>query len=170
MPNGLVIGNPGDTYTDTAGTNGAWKWRKASGTGNTGWVVVDGDTGWRSIPVSDITNWHANYGNGFPVKVRRVNELFMVRFESMNATTGGPMNNVRILTLPPSVTNMAPFIFSNRGSLYGMGGRASNVMGNFVNTLSDINVTGFYADHTSAATLTGPCFDPWPTTLPGTAA
>lgn len=49
MPNGVVTADPGTYYTDTAGTNGAWRWLKKSGTGNTGWAVVHGDTGWRNI-------------------------------------------------------------------------------------------------------------------------
>ena len=47
MPNGVVAAPPGTYYTDTAGTNGAWRWLKKSGTGNTGWECISGDTGWR---------------------------------------------------------------------------------------------------------------------------
>ena len=49
MPNGVVTAAPGTLYVDTASTNGASVWRKATGTGNTGWAVVDGDSGWRNI-------------------------------------------------------------------------------------------------------------------------
>lgn len=49
MPNGVVTANPGTYYTDTAGTNGAWRWLKKSGTGNTGWECIVGDTGWRNL-------------------------------------------------------------------------------------------------------------------------
>ena len=48
-PEGVVTANVGTEWTDTAGTNGAWKWMKKSGTGNTGWKVIDGDTGWRDV-------------------------------------------------------------------------------------------------------------------------
>lgn len=48
-PEGAVTASPGATYTDTAGTCGAWQWVKVSGTGNTGWQVVYGDTGWRDM-------------------------------------------------------------------------------------------------------------------------
>ena len=49
FPEGVVTAPVGQRYIDTAATNGAIEWIKASGTGNTGWQVVYGDTGWRSI-------------------------------------------------------------------------------------------------------------------------
>ena len=49
MPEGKVTANPGTYYTDTAGTNGAWRWIKKTGTGTTGWDVMTGDTGWRDL-------------------------------------------------------------------------------------------------------------------------
>lgn len=48
-PEGVLAAPVGTYYTDTAGTNGAWRWLKKAGTGNTGWAVVDGDTGFRDI-------------------------------------------------------------------------------------------------------------------------
>lgn len=49
MPNGRVTASIGTTYVDTEMTNGALKWIKKSGTGNTGWKVVEGDTGWLTV-------------------------------------------------------------------------------------------------------------------------
>ena len=58
----------GATYVDEAVTNGALKWIKKTGTGNTGWEVLIGDTGWKILPsVSKL-------GNSF-VKIRRVNNV-----------------------------------------------------------------------------------------------
>jgi len=48
-PLNVVIAPVGTEYIDVDGTSGARKWYKAVGTGNTGWIVVDGDTGWRDI-------------------------------------------------------------------------------------------------------------------------
>ena len=45
QPNGVVTAPPGTYYTNTARTAGAWRWYKASGSGNTGWIVEAGDTG-----------------------------------------------------------------------------------------------------------------------------
>lgn len=49
MPNGVVTASPGTYYTDTVGTNGAWRWLKKFGTGATGWEVIHGDTGGRDV-------------------------------------------------------------------------------------------------------------------------
>lgn len=49
-PEGKVAAPVGSVYTDTAATNGAIRWIKASGTGNTGWRVEYDDEAWRSIP------------------------------------------------------------------------------------------------------------------------
>ena len=48
-PEGKITAPVGSIYTDTAATNGAIRWIKASGTGSTGWKVEYGDTGWRDI-------------------------------------------------------------------------------------------------------------------------
>ena len=77
MPNGVVTAPVGTTYVDEAGTNGALKWIKKSGTGNTGWEVLIGDTGWKIIPsVSKL-------GNSF-VKIRRVNNVVSYQFGGLS--------------------------------------------------------------------------------------
>ena len=77
MPNGTVAAPVGTTYVDEAVTNGALKWIKKSGTGNTGWEVLIGDTGWKIIPsVSKL-------GNSF-VKVRRVNNVVSYQFGGLS--------------------------------------------------------------------------------------
>ena len=48
-PEGVVTAPVGSQWTDTAATTGAIKWIKASGAGNTGWVVEYGNTGIRNI-------------------------------------------------------------------------------------------------------------------------
>jgi hypothetical protein len=73
MPNGQVEAPIGTTYVDTAVTNGALKWIKQNGTGNTGWKVLIGDTGWRTL------NSVSKLGNSF-IKIRRVNNLVTYNF------------------------------------------------------------------------------------------
>ena len=73
MPNGTVSAPIGTTYVDMAVTNGALKWIKQSGTGNTGWKVLIGDTGWRTL------NSVSRLGNSF-IKIRRVNNLVTYNF------------------------------------------------------------------------------------------
>lgn len=77
MPNGTVTAPVGTTYVDEAVTNGALKWIKKSGTGNTGWEVLIGDTGWKILPsVSKL-------GNSF-VKIRRVNNVVSYQFGGLS--------------------------------------------------------------------------------------
>lgn len=77
MPNGVVTAPVGTTYVDEAVTNGALKWIKKSGTGNTGWEVLIGDTGWKILPsVSKL-------GGSF-VKIRRVNNVVSYQFGGLS--------------------------------------------------------------------------------------
>ena len=77
MPNGTVTAPVGTTYVDEAVTNGALKWIKKTGTGNTGWDVLIGDTGWKILPsVSKL-------GGSF-VKVRRVNNVVSYQFGGLS--------------------------------------------------------------------------------------
>lgn len=73
MPNGRVSAPIGTTYVDTEVTNGALKWIKESGDGNTGWKVFTGDTGWRNL------NIVSKLGNSF-LKIRRVNNQVTYQF------------------------------------------------------------------------------------------
>ena len=73
MPNGQVEAPIGTTYVDMAVTNGALKWIKQSGNGNTGWKVLIGDTGWKTL------NSVSRVGNSF-IKIRRVNNLVTYQF------------------------------------------------------------------------------------------
>ena len=73
MPNGKVDGTIGQTYVDTNKTNGALKWIKRTSSGNTGWAVLDGDTGWKTL------NSTSKLGNSY-VKARRINDIVQLQF------------------------------------------------------------------------------------------
>lgn len=73
MPNGKVTASIGTTYVDMEVTNGALKWIKQSGSDNSGWKVLIGDTGWRTL------NSVSRLGNSF-IKIRRVNNLVTYNF------------------------------------------------------------------------------------------
>ena len=73
MPNGKVDGTIGQTYVDTKKTNGALKWIKRTASGNQGWFVLDGDTGWKRLNVL------SKLGNSY-MQVRRVNDTVSYQF------------------------------------------------------------------------------------------
>lgn len=76
-PEGRITAEIGTTYVDVNVTNGALKWIKESGNGNTGWKVLIGDTGWRTLnTVSKLT---VGSRTSF-IKIRRVNNLVSYNF------------------------------------------------------------------------------------------
>lgn len=72
-PEGRIVADVGTTYVDNSVTNGALKWIKEKGSSNTGWRVLIGDTGWRTL--SSVSR----AGNSF-IKIRRVNNLVTYQF------------------------------------------------------------------------------------------
>ena len=77
MPNGRVTAPIGTTYVDMVVTNGALKWIKHSGDGNTGWKVFTGDTGWRTL------NIVSKLGTSI-LQVRRVNNVVTYNFGGLS--------------------------------------------------------------------------------------
>ena len=73
MPNGRVEGTLGQTYIDTSRTNGALKWIKRTLSGNQGWAVLDGDTGWKTLQTSSTLGLST-------LKIRRVNNNVSYQF------------------------------------------------------------------------------------------
>ena len=76
MPNGVVEAAIGATYIDTAKTNGALKWIKTTDGGNSGWRVVEGDTGW-------LTVFEKKFSDDVTrrLRIRRINNQVSVLFE-----------------------------------------------------------------------------------------
>lgn len=77
QPNGRIDGTIGQTYIDTNKTNGALKWIKRTKTGNTGWAVLDGDTGWKNLNI--VSKLGGSY-----LKVRRINDQVTYQFGGLS--------------------------------------------------------------------------------------
>ena len=89
-PEGRITAEIGTTYIDTAKTNGALKWIKATDGGNTGWKVVEGDTGW-------VLGWQYDTKKDVINKLyfRRINDVVHVKFEpKINTSTISPSVNL----------------------------------------------------------------------------
>ena len=88
-PGGRIAAEIGTTYVDVNVTNGALKWIKTTDDGNTGWKVVEGDTGW-------VLGWQEdrdNYTNR--MYLRRINDVVHVKFEpKINTSTISPSANL----------------------------------------------------------------------------
>ena len=83
MPNGVVEAPIGATYIDTAKTNGALKWIKTNDGGNTGWEVVEGDTGWITIFQGIVWRDFVNR-----LMIRRINNTVNFVFEGLGDVEG----------------------------------------------------------------------------------
>lgn len=82
-PKGRITAEIGTTYVDVNVTNGALKWIKQSGTGNTGWKVIYGDTGW-------VLGWQDETEHDDVVNrmyFRRINDVVHVKFEPNRKTS-----------------------------------------------------------------------------------
>ena len=161
MPNGVVTANPGTYYTDTNGTNGAWRWLKTSGTSNTGWVVTVGDTGKRRIQKD------ANYAPAMrDIVFQRIGTRVFCEAHYMGQLgtfgvpqTGGPYT---VYQVPDgfSSPNFAAAPMYDGGTVAQIG-----VIYQYASSI------GFKVTTASANTdseLSWATADPWPTTLPGT--
>ena len=126
MPNGKVEGKLGQTYVDTAKTNGALKWIKRTPSGNTGWAVLDGDTGWKTL------NTASKLGNSY-VKARRINDIVQLQFGGLQwgwfgiVRRGGPGYQIQ-----PSDRERNCFILGLGGVPYGYRS-AGSLIGPFYN-------------------------------------
>lgn len=102
QPNGKISAPPGSTYTDTAVTCGAAKWVKMWGTGNTGWTVLYGDTGWRDIK-SLLDNFWDNTSN---LQLRRIGKTVYLR-----------TNGLRVGNNPTGARSANRNLFTNKGDM-----------------------------------------------------
>lgn len=150
MPNGVRTASVGAYYTDLAGTNGAWRWLKTSGAGNTGWEVMYGDTGWREINTSITATTTST-----TLKVKRVGNL--VSYFGRLDANGGNVGFTAPTGFLPAWGDSSPLMFESLGSYIAM---------------YTSNRTLFTALKTGSGSLMGnySTKDAWPTTLPGTAA
>ena len=157
-PEGKVAAPVGSTYTDTAATNGAVRWVKTSGTGNMGWRVEYGDTGWRDITSNMTSSPAIVMGAGAKIAIRRKNESVIFRVVGP-ATMGGTFGN--IVAAQPG---LRPDLDTNSPAAKGA---------SFRNTRSWIRLEDGTRDATLAESgraveTMWSTTEAWPTTLPGT--
>lgn len=180
-PEGRIVAEIGTTYVDVNVTNGALKWIKESGNGNTGWMVLIGDTGWRTLDsVSKL-------GNSF-VKIRRVNNLVSYNFGGLQygwfgiIRRNGPgfvghgstgPRGVKVVTpgnIPQgfrSESSLIGGIYSDSGKPYGiwyLGGKSDS---NFIQFTFNENIpTDRDIGDIRVSAISYLTDEPWPTTLP----
>lgn len=168
--------SPGTYYTDTLGTNGAWRWLKTSaGTGNAQWGVVVGDTGWRNV-TSLITPGSLGPANTGTLAVRRTEAGVALRFIDLLLAPGA---GLLTLTDPANLTGFRPITYF----IAEIARSNSLALANTI-AMNSGQILWCGERYTGAASATAdrppvgiqgttPLFspaDPWPSPLPGTPA
>ena len=159
FPEGKISAPVGSIYTDTAATNGAIRWIKTSGAGNTGWRVEYGDTGWRNISSLMVNGW------GGSVYIRRINASVELRAEGLTRSE----TSHTIMTLPAGFLPTQAAGYGFRFVLHQADPTASQtrfrILSNTLTTINSSTVPGPYYGGT-----TWTISEAWPNTLPGTPA
>lgn len=184
-PEGRVVAEIGTTYVDVNVTNGALKWIKEKGSGNTGWKVLIGDTGWRTLnTVSKLT---VGSRTSF-IKIRRVNNLVSYNFGGLDwgwfgiIRRNGPGfvrhhstgdRGVKVLNpgnIPEgfrSESSLIGSIYSDSGKPYGiwyLGGKGD---ANYIQfSFNDVIPTDRDIGDIRVSAVSYLTDEPWPTTLP----
>lgn len=161
FPEGVVTAPVGAEYVDTAATNGAVKWIKTSGTGNTGWRVVYGDTGWRDITDLVTANGFLILSGADRIVLRRVLAEVRLLIAPVKATDG---SQVQVMSWPAGFAKLptGPLLTALYRQGTGVPTGAMNLHE------SGLYILGVPADNPVIGQATWLTNDPWPTTLPGT--
>ena len=140
-PEGRITAEIGTTYVDVNVTNGALKWIKESGNGNTGWKVIHGDTGW-------VLGWQEDRGdNKNRMYFRRINDVVHVKFEpKINTSTISPSANL--------ILEVTGFELDDNLSIDGFK-PVDDVVQTIFNTSNDIYSTTAGAENSEGAQGTG---------------
>lgn len=168
FPNGVASAPVGSIYIDTNITNGASSWIKKSGTGNTGWQVLEGDTGWLDITSVFSAAIEVVNPNDYGAWIRRTNQTVQlsIKAQSKYATWAG-----QSATMPDGFKfdggSGKPVSMSEAIQVSGSGRGQVQISGVaiFVSSTGITTSTRFYLTVTGATSQT----IAWPTTLPGTA-
>ena len=179
IPEGKIEGTLGQTYVDLRKTNGAVKWIKTTNSGMTGWAVLYGDTGWKTLNI--VSKLGASY-----LKVRRLNNQVSFQFGGLSwgwfgiVRRGGPgyqlqpsdrERNVFILGLQGIPTgyrsegSLIGPIYNDKGVQYGtwyLGGLGDSNMLRF--QFTDPVPTDRDIGDIRVSTISYVTNDPWPTT------
>lgn len=156
FPNGVMSAPVGSIYIDAAVTSGASLWVKKSGTGNTGWQVIEGDTGWRDLGQlwSSISN---------RIWIRRIGSVcYITSNGDAMATVSTVVNSAYFTTSGFAPTGRSEILIADNGTIRGriLAKQTEAALFLTINTLSLVNAFVNNSYLTASA---------WPTTLPGTA-
>lgn len=149
-PEGVVTAPVGSIRFQTDSTVGVTHWRKATGSGNTGWVVLAGDTGYRNVSADILA---VNGFTGGTAYLWRAAGYCSLTAYGLTRASGGAG---QFYTLPTGFRASALPVYIRS---------YSNNSGFVSGTQAYINMAG---TSESGISFTWPTSDAWPTSLPGT--
>lgn len=166
-PQSVVTAIVGSTYIDTAATTGAIKWIKASGTGNTGWVVEHGDTGWRNVSASLNATFLTANPNA-TMFLRRVGDTVRLSYKA-GASPTFTTNYAQVYAIPsgfrPGSAYETPLMMLTSAAAPGAAFKAAYFDASDLKSGNTwASGTQYWGDATYTTT------DAWPSSLPGSAA
>ncbi len=176
-PEGVVSAPVGSTFTNTeaGGYNGARAWRKASGSGSTGWVVTEGDTGPRSLVSAGLASSFVGASSHPLWTLQRVGPRVTTTFRLNPASAGGSWAtpaNIFNASVPTGfrIGAASQDVALGTGSVNGAAPAAINALWNNTYLQVDVFASGTWATSDlligSASWITT---DAWPSSLPGSA-
>ena len=155
FPDGVVSAPVGSIYIDKAVTNGASSWIKKSGTGSTGWSVLEGNTGRRNI-----TSLCANVTSGNVYIMRDGNTITFALADVVFGTNTGTV------VITPTISGFSPPWSSfNGAALVG-----TTAVRRFQHSINDSRIYSIASGDVINGQFSWSTTNDWPTTLPGTAA
>src|SRR5699024_7107620 len=156
FPEGKVTAPVGATYTDTEATNGAIRWVKTSGTGNTGWQVEYGSTGSRDIS-SMLKNAIGD------VTIERIGQIVYLDAKSIKPEETLNSGSTFLSSLPSGFRPTARRVFGVNATA-----SSSTLRSGFQHPDGSIGVWAPSTDDIYQITHYWITTNSWPTSLPGT--
>ena len=153
FPNGVISAPIGSIYIDTNVTNGASSWIKKSGTGNTGWQVLEGDTGWRNVSAELVNGWTG------VVYVCRTGDVVQIEVKDIYATDA---TSTIFLSLPAGFRTLSGI----RRMLYCVAPSGLWVRSDI--NVGSVTIEGYQSSWRIRGGITVLTREQWPTALPGT--
>jgi hypothetical protein len=156
-PEAVVTAPVGSQYVDTAATTGAIRWIKATGSGNTGWVVEYGYTGLRVL--TPINSWVVNSSREVTIS-REGNTCYINGYVGFGSAD-------EVVEIPSG------FRTSSLASRYAVGtwNRSTSVTNAaWINDSNELNLEGASGLTAVRFAVTWRTDEAWPTVLPGSPA
>lgn len=156
-PEGKTAAPVGAIYVDTAVTNGAVRWVKATGTGTTGWLATGGDTGLRNI--AGLLSAYTSDTGG--VTLERMGSAVQMNFYARRFDVKGAGADDVLFTLPDGFRPTTTYrTYMQQPSTVQIQVATNGVVSIIGGQVAQGGYTTFGFSHLTR--------NPWPTTRPGT--